>query len=103
MIDRAAHLWAAFARRRGLAIVIVTLAPIAIRLALLPVLPVPVPAVHDEFSYLFAAKTFLLGRLANPMPPMAVHFQTFHILNGPTFTSIFPIGQGLLLAAGKLL
>jgi hypothetical protein len=45
---------------------------------------------------------FLLGRLANPTPPLWIHFQTFHILGTPTYTSIFPIGQGLLLAAGKL-
>ena len=79
------------------------LLPMLLRLALLPIFPIPVPAVHDEFSYLFAAKTFLLGRLANPTPPMWIHLQTFHILSTPTYTSIFPVGQGLLLAAGKLL
>ncbi len=102
MMARAAHLWAAFARKRVLAMVTMGLLPVLLRLALLPVLPIPVPAVHDEFSYLFAAKTFLLGRLANPTPPLWIHFQTFHILGTPTYTSIFPIGQGLLLAAGQL-
>jgi hypothetical protein len=79
-----------------------TLLPIALRLALLPILPIPVPAVHDEFSYLFAAKTFLLGRMANPTPPMWINLQPFHILSTPSYTSIFPVGMGLLLAAGQL-
>lgn len=103
MIHQVAQLWAAFARRQAVAIVAVGLLPIFARLALLPIFPIPVPAVHDEFSYLFAAKTFLLGRLANPTPPMWIHLEPFHILSTPTYTSIFPVGQGLLLAAGQLL
>jgi hypothetical protein len=103
MMARIAHWWAAFARKRALAMVTMGMLPVLARLALLPIYPIPVPAVHDEFSYLFAAKTFLLGRLANPTPPLWIHFQTFHILDTPTYTSIFPIGQGLLLAAGQLL
>src|SRR5579863_4001281 len=98
-----AHLWAAFARRKALAIGAIGLLPIVARIALLPVFPIPLPAVHDEFSYIFAAKTFLLGRVANPTPPLWVHFEPFHILSTPTYTSIFPVGQGLLLAAGQLL
>lgn len=102
MMHRASYLWAAFARRRALGIVVMGLLPILLRLALLPILPIPVPAVHDEFSYLFAAKTFLLARMANPTPPMWINLQPFHILTTPTYTSIFPVGMGLLLAAGQL-
>ena len=72
------------AQRRGLSVVVVGLTALALRLALLPILPVPVPGGYDGFSYLLLADTFAHGRLTNPTNPMWVHLQTFHVLWKPT-------------------
>lgn len=75
--------------------------PVGLRLALLAHHPVPTPDIYDEFGHLFVADTLWHLRLANPAHSMHQFFETFFILQEPTFSSIYPIGQGVMLAIGR--
>ena len=79
------------------------LLPIVLRLLLLAHHPVPTPDIYDEFSHLLTADTLLHGHLANPPHPMHEFFETFFVLQQPTYSSIYPLGQGLVLATGRLI
>ena len=91
------------ARRRWAAVAVVGLTEFVLRLSILPCFPVPRPFVQDDFSFLLAADTFASGRLTNPTPAMWRHFESFHIVMNPTYMSMYFPGQGLILAAGRVL
>jgi hypothetical protein len=101
--ERVERFFGAIARHRRTSVLICGLAALALRAALIPFLPLPQPALNDEFSYLLAGDTFTHARLANPPHPMWLHFETFHVIFQPTYASMYPPLQGVFLCVGKVL
>lgn len=96
-------LFARLARRRGLAVLTVGFLALGLRVALLPIEPVPEPVSHDEWGHLLAADTFAHWRLTNPTHPLWVHFESFSIMQQPTYQTYMQPGQGMILALGKII
>jgi MFS family permease len=101
--SKAEHALAHVARHRKISVILCGGLALLLRAAILPILPVPIPHIHDEFSYLLAADTFAHGRLTNPTPPMWIHFETLHVIFTPTYASMYQPMQGLFLAAGQVI
>src|ERR1700760_737792 len=91
-----------FAALTAWCMVAIGAAPIILRLALLAHAPIPAPAGSDDFSYWLMADTLRHFRLANATHPMHEFFEAVFLLQEPSYSSIFPIGQGLAMAAGWL-
>jgi hypothetical protein len=89
-----------FAERTAWCMLLLALLPVVLRLALLGRFPAPAPAGADDFSYLLLADTLRHVRLANPTHALHQFFEAVFILQEPTYSSIFPLGQGLILAIG---
>ena len=92
-----------FAHRAIPCMLLLALLPVALRLALLSQSPVPTPAGADDFSYVLLGDTLAHLRLSNPPHPFPQFFEAIFVLQQPTYSSIFPLGQGIILALGALL
>jgi len=96
-------LFSKLAHRKGISVITVGLTALLLRVAILPICPIPLPFIPDDFSFLLAAETFASGRLTNPTPAMWAHFETIHETMYPTYMSMYFPAQGLILAAAKVL
>ncbi|MFG0335977.1 MAG: ArnT family glycosyltransferase, partial [Maioricimonas sp. JB049] len=90
--------WGAGLRAAGLTLVVIVVAFASSRAVDAAFGELP-PAYHDEFSYLFQAKTFLAGRVSYPgFEPRPELFDQVHVLNEGRFASRYFPGVGLWIA-----
>src|SRR5579864_951845 len=77
--------------------------PIALRLAMLRVHPIPTPLSVDDSSYVLLGDTLAHLRFSNPPHALPQFFETIFVLQQPHYASVFQMGQGIALAIGEIL
>src|SRR5580698_9385748 len=93
----------AFAERPAWCMIALFLLPIALRLAMIPIHPIPIPFSIDDMSYALLGDTLTHFRFSNPPHPMHRFFETLFVLQEPRYASIYPAGQGMAIEIGLLL
>jgi len=83
-------------------ILVFAISPVILRLCLLRRSPVPIPSGADDFSFILLADTLRHLRFSNPPLPFSEFFEQVFVLQQPTHSSMYPLGQGLFLALGWL-
>jgi len=101
--DRILRFLKALAERPAWAMAALFVLPILLRLVLLATSPAPIPTTSDDFAYVLLGDTLAHFRLANPPHPMQRFFETVFVLQEPSYSSIYPPGQGIVLALGQLI
>src|SRR5205823_8901821 len=61
LFKKAANIFSGLARQRKISVLLCGVLALGLRAALLPILPFPIPYIHDEFSHLLAGNTFAHG------------------------------------------
>lgn len=102
-IGRAEDRFHRFSEHRVACVCAVAASVIVIRTLLLPLIPVPVPILLDEYSYLVGADTFAAGRITNPPHPMWIHLETINVNMQPTYQTMYPPAQSLVLGLAQRL
>lgn len=91
------------AQRPWVLIALAGLTPVAIRIALLPIVPVPEPFVMEEYNHLFLTATYDEGRITNPIHPLSVLLQTYQQIDWPNHVSARPPLPPIFLFLGQYL
>jgi hypothetical protein len=89
--------------RTGWCLLLLAGLAVASRLFLLPHHAIPSPRSYEEFGHLLVADTLQHFRLANPPHPFHQFFETLSVLQEPSYSSIYPIGFGMVLALGRVI
>lgn len=74
---------------------------IVLRVASLPLFPVPLPFVPEDFSFLLSSDTFAHGRLTNLAPTTWTHLKVFTSICGQHISRCTSRGRGYFWQLGK--